>query len=282
MSRVCARAAGPAVLILAVGFLLAHAAAGGGARAQSAAAAAQPTGVPGQRAGVPRPYSGRMVRVASGDETIDAYLSLPARPARGAVVVVHEWWGLNDWAKQVANRFAAEGYAAIAPDLYRGQVATDAELAHELSRGLPPERAVRDIRAARACLDTLRESAGRRTAFVGFCMGGGLALRAALDSAAVDATVICYGSVITDAAVLRTIRGPVLGVFGADDRGIGLDQTTGLEKGLRAAGNAGEVRVYPGVGHAFLNEGRPGYKPEVARRAWDDIDAFLARNLAGK
>jgi carboxymethylenebutenolidase len=250
--------------------------------ALAAAAAAQTGAAPGRPAGVPKPYTGRMVRLPSGDETIGAYLSLPAKPARGALVVVHEWWGLNDWAKQVANRFAAQGYVAIAPDLYRGQVATEAELAHELSRGLPPERAVRDIRAARAYLDTLRQAAGRRGGIIGFCMGGGLALRAALDSADVQATVICYGSVVSDPAQLRTIRGPVLGIFGADDRGIGLDQTTGLENGLRQAGNAGAVRVFKGVGHAFLNEGRDGYKPDVARRAWDEIDAFLAKNVAGQ
>jgi len=259
-----------AALILGAGLALAG--------AEAAGAPAKP----GQPAGVPKPYTGRMVQMPSGEETIDAYLAVPPKPARGALVIVHEWWGLNDWAKKVANRFAAQGYAAIAPDLYRGKVATEADLAHELSRGLPQERAVRDIRAARAYLDTLREGAGRRAGVIGFCMGGGLALRAALDSADFRATVICYGSVISDPAQLATVTGPVLGIFGGDDRGIGLDQTQGLEKGLRAAGNTGAVRVYKGVGHAFLNEERPGYKPDTARTAWDEIDGFLAKNVAGK
>jgi carboxymethylenebutenolidase len=245
------------------------------------AAAAQTSGAaPGRPAGVPKPYTGRMVRMPSGDETIDAYLAVPPKPPRGTVVLVHEWWGLNDWIKKVANRYAAQGYLALAPDLYRGKVATEPELAHELSRGLPEERAVGDLRAARAYLAGLREGAGLRAGIVGFCMGGGLALRAALDSADFQAVVICYGSTIRDPVRLRTIRGPVLGIFGADDRGIGLDQTAGLEKGLREAGNAGAVKVYKGVGHAFLNETRPGYKPDAARPAWDEIDGFVARNVA--
>jgi len=274
MSRADRSAAWPAALILAAA--LAPALAG------HTAAAGPTAGTPGPPAGVPRPYSGRMVQVPSGDETIDAYLSVPPKPARGVVVVVHEWWGLNAWVKKVANRYASQGYVAIAPDLYRGKVAADAELAHELSRGLPQERAVRDIRAARAYLDTLREGAGRPGGVIGFCMGGGLALRAALDSADFRAVVICYGSVVSEPERLRTLRGPVLGVFGADDRGIGVDQTQALERGLRAAGNAGVVRVYKGVGHAFLNEERAGHDPDVARQAWGDIDAFLVKNVAGQ
>jgi carboxymethylenebutenolidase len=273
MSRAHTRAALPAAAILVAALVLAG--------AGDAAAAGPSAGTPGPPAGVPRPYAGRMVKLPSGDETIDAYLSVPPKPARGVVVVVHEWWGLNAWVKKVANRYASQGYVAIAPDLYRGKVAADAELAHELSRGLPQERAVRDIRAARAYLDTLREGAGRPGGVIGFCMGGGLALRAALDSADFRATVTCYGSVIGEPEKLRTLRGPVLGVFGADDRGIGVDQTQALERGLREAGNAGAVRVYKGVGHAFLNEERPGYQADVARQAWSEIDSFLLKNVAG-
>src|SRR5688572_5536600 len=94
--------------------------------------------------------AGKMVVIQSGGDSIQAYLAAPAQAAKGrpAIVVVQEWWGLDDWVKSAADRFAARGYVAIAPDLYRGQVAKDPEHAHELMRGLPEERAVRDIRAA--------------------------------------------------------------------------------------------------------------------------------------
>jgi carboxymethylenebutenolidase len=112
-------------------------------------------------------------------------------------------------------------------------------------------------------------------------MGGGLALRSALDGAPFQAIVVCYGSPVTDPDRLKTLGGPVLGIFGGEDRGIGPDQTQALEKGLKGAGIEGKVHTYEGVGHAFLNEERTGYKPEVARQAWDEIDTFLIKSLAG-
>jgi carboxymethylenebutenolidase len=243
-------------------------------------AGADPAGK-GEPARVPRAFTGQMVKITSGSEQIDAYLATPSKPARGALVVVHEWWGLNDWPKKVAGRFATRGYVVIVPDLYRGQVAKDQELAHELSRGLPEERALADIRAAGAYVESLEAARGRKLGVIGFCMGGGLALRAALDSSAFQATVVCYGSPVTDPARLKTLAGPVLGIFGGEDRGIGPEQTGALKKALEEAGIGGAVHVYPGVGHAFLNEERTGYKYEVARQAWDEIEAFLARTLMG-
>ena len=224
--------------------------------------------------------AGSMVDVKSGNETIQAYLATPAGGAKGApaIVVVQEWWGLTDWVKGIADRFAAQGYVAIAPDLYRGKVATTPELAHELSRGLPQTRAIGDIRSAEAYVDKLGV---KKTGVIGFCMGGGLAQRAALDKAKFDAAVMCYGPPESAPDKLKTMKGPLLGIFAGDDQGIGPDQTGPLQVALAKYGKPGSaVHVYPGVGHAFLREKADG---DQAKEAWTVIDAFFAKNLkAGK
>jgi carboxymethylenebutenolidase len=226
--------------------------------------------------------AGSMVSLKSGSETIQAYLATPTSDAKGApaIVVVQEWWGLNDWVKGVADRFAAQGYVAIAPDLYRGKVATDPEMAHELMRGLPDKRAVGDIRAAAAAGEKKYDP--KRTAVIGFCMGGRLAQMAALDKGPFDAVVMCYGSPESAPDRLKTLKGPLLGVYGADDRGIGPDQTGPLQVALAKYGKPGSsVHVYPGVGHAFLREAGSPAGEEQAKLAWGEIDAFLAKHLKG-
>lgn len=224
--------------------------------------------------------AGSMVDVKSGNETIQAYLATPPGGAKGApaIVVVQEWWGLTDWVKGIADRFAAQGYVAIAPDLYRGKVATTPELAHELSRGLPQTRAIGDIRSAEAHVDKLGV---KKTGVIGFCMGGGLAQRAALDKAKFDAAVMCYGPPESAPDRLKTMKGPLLGIFAGEDQGIGPDQTGPLQVALAKYGKPGSaVHVYPGVGHAFLREKADS---DQAKEAWTVIDAFFAKNLkAGK
>ena len=233
----------------------------------------------------PARAAGSMIDMKSGNEVIQAYLAVPEGGAKGApaIVVVHEWWGLNDWVKKVVDRYAAQGYAVIAPDLYRGKVATDPELAHELMRGLPDARAIGDIRAAAKLIKTRTEGPARKVAVIGFCMGGRLAQMSALDQGPFDVAVMCYGSPETDPKRLKTFKGPLLGVFGGADRGIGEDQTSALRAGLKKAGRKGTVSVYPGAGHAFLNDMNPAaYSSEQAPKAWVEIDAFLEKNLKAK
>ena len=241
-------------------------------------------------AALPEPAgaAGTLVSLKSGDETIEAYLATPATPANGmsspALVLVHEWYGLSDWVKSVADRYAAQGYVVIAPDLYRGKLAgpTDAEMAHELMRGLPDARAVRDLRAAASYLRSRHDLKPGRMAVVGFCMGGRLSLLSSLDRGPFDATVVCYGSPETDVARLRTLRGPVLGIYGEKDRGIGPDQTGPFEMALKKTGHLAAVHVYPGVGHAFLRDAGSPEGEEQAKLAWAEIDAFLATSVGGK
>lgn len=228
------------------------------------------------------PRHGSMIRIPSGADSILAYVSRPAGKPKAFVVVVFEWWGLVDWPKSVADRLASQGYLAIVPDLYRGKTAEDPELAHELMRGLPEERAIADIRAA---ADFVRRTEGkeRKGGVIGFCMGGGLALRAALDHGPFQATVVCYGSPVTSIERLKTLSGPVLGIYGRGDRGIGPDQTQALEDGLGAAGKLGGVHAYENAGHAFMNDQNPSaYVPDAAKDAWREIDSFLAKNLLGR
>jgi carboxymethylenebutenolidase len=224
--------------------------------------------------------SGEMISFASGDETVSGYLAAPSGEPRAIVVVVQEWWGLNDWIKSVADRFAARGYLAIAPDLYRGHVATEAEEAHELARGLPEDRAVGDLLAATAYARSQAGAEGLRVGVVGFCMGGRLSLVSSLDDGPFEATVVCYGRPVTDTERLRTLRGPVLGIYGADDKGIGPEQVEALEKGLDEAGKQYQIYMLENAGHAFMNSDRANsYAPEASEIAWGHIDVFLEETL---
>ena len=161
------------------------------------------------------------VAFKSGDETATGYLAVPDSPGRHpALVVIQEWWGLNDWVKEQARKFAEEGYVALAPDLYRGQVATDPAMAHELSRGMPQDRAVRDLKAAFDFLSARSDVNKDKIGSVGWCMGGGLSLQLAVHEPRLAACVVNYGAMPTDPADIGKIQAPVLGNFGAEDRGI--------------------------------------------------------------
>jgi len=224
------------------------------------------------------------VTYPSGEEKVTGYLAVP--PGKGpfpAVVVIHEWWGLNDWVKENARRFAGEGYVALAVDLYRGKVATDAELAHELSRGLPEDRATRDLVAAVTYLRSRADVDKKKIGAIGWCMGGGYSLALALKQSDLRACVICYGRLVTDKAALSTMGASVLGIFGGQDRGIPVESVRQFEKTLKAAGKDVELHIYPNAGHAFMNpNNKAGYRQTDADDAWKHIDAFFARTLKGE
>lgn len=224
----------------------------------------------------------RAETVTFGPEKLPGYLAHPeGKGPFPAVIVIHEWWGLNDWARQQADRLARQGYVGLAVDLYRGQVTDDREVAHELSRGLPADRALSDMRAAVAYLKTRPEVRKDRIGAIGWCMGGGYALDLAL-AEPLKATVVAYGRVPASVEALKPLRGAVLGIFGEKDRGIPVEGVKAFEANLKKAGKRGQVIVYPGVGHAFMNQNnRQGYDEKAAREAWGAIDAFLAKELKG-
>ena len=224
---------------------------------------------------------GKDVSYKSGEETVKGYLAMPGGPGpHPALVVIHEWWGLNDWVKQQADRFAGQGYVALAIDLYRGDVATKPEEAHELMRGVPDDRAKRDLLSAQAFLAGLEGVDKDRIGVIGWCMGGGYALELAQASETLAAAVICYGHLATEEDSLKSIHAPILGIFAAEDRGITPDSVKAFDAALKKLGHAVEVHEYEGVGHAFMNpNNKDGYSAAKAKEAWSVIDAWLAQQL---
>jgi carboxymethylenebutenolidase len=220
------------------------------------------------------------VRIGAAARSTGAFVAWPAgKGPFPAVIVVHEWWGLNAQIRGVARRLAQEGYVAIVPDLYRGARADDAEHAHELARGLDESAAVADLRAASSWLASQPRVAAARTGAVGFCMGGRLAQLIALEQPDLDAVVMFYGRPETDPARLARLHAPLQAHFGATDRGIGNDQIEALRNGLVKGGRVHDVHVYSGAGHAFMNEERPSYHADAARQAWARMLQFLQKHL---
>ena len=221
------------------------------------------------------------VSYKSGDETVTGYLALPdSAGPHPAIVVIHEWWGLNDWVKEQAQKFAQQGYVALAVDLYRGKVATDRDTAHELSRGMPQDRAVRDLVAAFDYLAAQPDVNKARIGSVGWCMGGGLSLQLAIHEPRLAACVVNYGAMPTDAAAVQKIQAPVLGNFGAEDQGIPADAVRAFEKAMKAAGKTIDVKIYEGAGHAFENpNNKQGYRQDAATDAWARMLGFFGKTL---
>ncbi len=221
------------------------------------------------------------VSYPSGNETVHGLLYLPAGTGRHpALVVIHEWWGLNDWIKEQARHFAQQGYVTLAVDLYRGKVAADPETAHELMRGLPQDRGVRDLTSAVTWLKHRADVDPRRIGAIGWCMGGGYAAQLAVADPKLRAVVINYGSLPTDRSALKRIHAAVLGNFGGQDRGITPDDVHAFQSAMETMGKSVNLKIYPDAGHAFENPNNTGgYRPEDARNAEERADRFLADHL---
>ena len=209
------------------------------------------------------------------------YLSLPASGGKHpAIIVIQEWWGLNDWIRQQSDRFAGQGTVALAVDLYRGKATTDPNEAHELMRGLPEDRALADLQAGLRYLRARSDVDASRIAVIGWCMGGGYALQLAIAEPGLAGAVINYGHLVTDPKTIASIRPPILGNFGALDRGIPAEDVRAFDASLKSAGKSSEIKVYDGAGHAFMNpNNKEGYVKEAASDAWKRIDAFLRKRL---
>ena len=224
---------------------------------------------------------GKAVSYKSGDDTVHGVLYAPAGQGPfPALIVIHEYWGLNDWVKQQAGKLADQGYVALAVDLYRGKVADNPDLAHELMRGLPEDRAIRDLRAAFDFLASQANVKQDRIGSIGWCMGGGYSLDTALAEPQLAATVIHYGRLATEPSELKKINAPILGLFGGKDRGITPDDVKKFQQSMEQLGKRIEVKIYPDAGHAFENpNNKQGYRPEDAADAWRCTIDFLAATL---
>jgi len=224
---------------------------------------------------------GKTVSYKSGDETVQGVLYTPAgKGPFPALVVIHEWWGLNDWVKEQASKLADQGYVALAVDLYRGKVATTPEMAHEIMRGVPEDRAKRDLHAAVEFLKSQPNVRKDRIGSIGWCMGGGYSLDVALQEPDLAATVINYGHLATDSDALKKINAPILGIFGAQDRGIAPDDVRKFEQALKQLGKKVDIKIYDDAGHAFENpNNKDGYRPADAADAWRRTVDFLAATM---
>jgi len=221
------------------------------------------------------------VSYKSGDETVQAVLYTPAgKGPFPAIIVIHEWWGLNDWVKDQASKLADQGYVALAIDLYRGKVATTPDMAHEIMRGVPEDRAKRDLHAAFEFLASQLNVKNDRIGSIGWCMGGGYSLDVALQEPTLAATVINYGHLATDTDALKKINAPILGLFGAQDHGITPDDVHKFEASLKQFGKKIDIRIYDDAGHAFENpNNKDGYRAQDSADAWNRTVDFLATNL---
>jgi carboxymethylenebutenolidase len=213
---------------------------------------------------------------------IRAYVSVPADGDPSAsVLVIHEWWGLNDHVEHWTDRMAAEGYAALAIDLFGGEVATTPERAMELVRGVDETRALETIaRAMRFMREDGRFAAADRRAVIGWCFGGGWSLRAGLDVPGFDAVVMYYGRPITEVDRLRELRSPLLAIFGDRDTSIPPARVDEFESALRDAGAVHGILRFD-ADHAFANPSNPHYDERAAGEAWQAVREFLQRSLRG-
>jgi carboxymethylenebutenolidase len=225
------------------------------------------------------------VAYRAGKETVKAvYCRPPGKGPFPAVVVIHGDFGPTPWVKQQARRLAEKGYVALAVDLYRGELPKTVEEAHILDRGLPEDRVLADLKGAVDHLAGLPDVNKDRVGVLGWDMGGGYALDAALRDRRLRAVVICYGRLTTDPALLRPLEAPVLGIFAGKDEGITPETIKRFGAAMRKAGKrlAG-AHVYPECDNGFLDPTSPhaaGKAPAAAvADAWGKIDAFLAAEL---
>jgi carboxymethylenebutenolidase len=230
------------------------------------------------RAGAPKTET---VTYQSGNDTVSGYLALPEGGGKHpAIVVIHEWWGLNDWVKDQAQKLAGQGYVALAVDLYRGKAAKTADEAHILMRGLAEDQGLRDLEAGYTYLASRPDVDASKIGSIGWCMGGGYSLDVALQEPTLAADVINYGHLATDVDALKKINAPILGLFGGQDRGITPDDVKKFGATLDQLGKKIDVKIYDDAGHAFENpNNKDGYRAADAANAWNRTVAFLANNL---
>jgi carboxymethylenebutenolidase len=238
--------------------------------------------VPGAavRAGEDVPVRAEEVVYGEIDGTpLRGYLARAPEGDRGgpAILVIHEWWGLNDNIRTVTRQLAAEGYTALAVDLYEGRSSADPAQARRLAgeaMGRTP-RIETNLRLARAHLGE-----AKRVGVIGWCFGGGWSLQTALLLPdAIDATVMYYGRVVTDPEQLARLRAPLLGVFAGRDRGIPVAQVREFERVLEQLGKPATILVFEDADHAFANPSGNRYQPEAAEQAWAETVVFFASEL---
>ena len=212
---------------------------------------------------------------------LGGYLAQPkTSQALPGLLLIHEWWGLNDHIKDVARRYAREGFVTLAVDLYGGRVAKDADQASRWMGELKPEAGVRSIRAAFSYLHPQPYVKSGRIGITGFCMGGSFTLLGACHIPEMKAAAPFYGDIPDPDDPIKNIRCPLLFIGAEKDAWITVDKMNRLKTAIQKYGLAGEVQVYPGAQHAFFNNTRPdGYNVDSASDAWGCVTGFLHQHL---
>ena len=216
--------------------------------------------------------------------TIDGTPGYLARPAAEgeypAVVMIHEWWGLNENIEHMAEILAGHGYVVFAVDLYDGEVAANSSEAARLS-GQVRENPALAVSKMQSAVSGLRErpDTTRQVASLGWCFGGGQSLQLSLSDADLNATVIYYGTLTTNRSTLQRIDAPVLGVFGSEDEVVGVENVREFDRTLGELGVEREIYVYEGANHAFANPSGESFRPNDTRDAWSKTLRFLDENL---
>lgn len=219
----------------------------------------------------------------AGGKEVRGFLARPRRGPRNApaVVLIHEWWGLNDNIKQMARRLAGEGYQVLAVDMYGGRVAADGQQARALMGEVMGNTAT-GAANLRSAAEYLRGRGATKLGVMGWCFGGGWTLQSALFMPEqVDAAVMYYGRLVMERERLANLDAPLLGLFGAADRGIPVEQVRQMEATLRELGKDVTVQIYEGADHAFANPSGQAYNGAAAEDAWRRTTEFLARHLKG-
>lgn len=208
-------------------------------------------------------------------DEVMGFIAKPKNPGTyPGIVMIHEWWGLNDNIKYMAKLLAKEGYAVFAVDLYDGDIATESDKARELMTAAREDQQTA-LRKMKAAMRYLYETEGVKTiGSIGWCFGGGQSFQLALNDR-LDATVIYYGHVSDDKEQLKNITWPVMGVFGRADTGIPVDSVIKFQAALILSGIKHEILIYPGVGHAFANPTGSNYAPLETQDAWNKTITFL-------
>jgi carboxymethylenebutenolidase len=221
---------------------------------------------------------GKMVDFPSNGGTTRGYLATPGSGQGPGILVIQEWWGLVGHIKSVADRFAAEGFTALAPDMYHGQTASEPDGAGKLFMALNIAQAEKDLRGAASYL--AQQSSSQKIGAVGFCMGGQLALFAATVNPNVGATVNFYGIHPNVKPDYSKLSGPVLGLFAENDSFVNPTVARALDVEIKAKGKQSEIHIYPNVDHAFFNdENTAAYHKASADDAWRRTVGFFRQHL---
>jgi carboxymethylenebutenolidase len=224
----------------------------------------------------------RLAYAEVDDELVYGHFAFPSDMIEPlpAVIMIHEWWGLNDNIRAMAERLAAEGYIVLAVDLFGGQAATNPEAARQLMLRAVENRDSVTSNIEQAYAFVSNTAGAPRVASLGWCFGGGWSLNTAmLFPSELDAAVIYYGQVTDDETRLSPLEVPILGLFGSEDRGIKLESVQRFEQALERLDKDYEIQIYEGAGHAFANPSGNNFNAEYAEDAWNRTLDFLRDRL---